>query len=39
MEFAVEAQKLPWASVGLSEATQNAGVGDFPDRQAGAIAG
>ena len=39
MEFAAEAQKPPWASVGLSEATQNAGVGDFPDRQAEAIVG
>jgi len=39
MEFAAEAQKLSWASVGLSEATQNAGVGDFPDRQAEAIIG
>jgi hypothetical protein len=39
MGFAAEAQKLPWASVGLSEATQNAGVGDFPDRQARAILG
>lgn len=39
MEFAAEAQKLSWASVGLSEATQNAGVGDIPDRQAQAIVG
>jgi hypothetical protein len=39
MEFAAEAQKPPWASVGLSEATQNAGVGDFPDRQGEAIVG
>jgi hypothetical protein len=39
MEFAAEAQKPPWSSVGLSEATQNAGVGDFPDRQAEEIVG
>ena len=39
MEFAAEAQKLPWASAGLSEATQKASVGDFPDRQAEAIVG
>jgi len=39
MKFAAGAQKLPWANVGLSEATQNAGVGDFPDRQAEAIVG
>jgi hypothetical protein len=39
MEFAAEAQKLPWASAGLSEATQKAGVGDIPDRQAEAIVG
>jgi hypothetical protein len=39
MKFAAEAQKLPWASAGPSEATQNAGVGDFPDRQAEAIVG
>jgi len=39
MEFAAEAQKLPWESVGVSEATQNACVGDFPDRQAETIVG
>ena len=39
MEVAAEAQKLSCTSVGLSEATHNAGVGDFPDRQAETIVG
>jgi hypothetical protein len=30
MEFPAEAQKLPWASVGLSEATQKPASGTSP---------